>query len=376
MVKFDLLKTEGQARRGRLTLNHGVVDTPVFMPVGTYGTVKGVLPRSLEEMGAAIILGNTFHLWLRPGLEVVKTFGGLHRFEGWRRPILTDSGGFQVWSLGDMRKISEEGVKFASPVNGDKLFLTPEVSMQIQTVLDSDIVMQLDECTPYEQGGRLTTEGEARASMQMSLRWARRSRDEFERLGNRNALFGIVQGGMFEALREESAAQLAELNFPGYAVGGVSVGEPKEDMQRIMAHTPRRLPAHKPRYLMGVGTPEDLVDGVAAGVDMFDCVMPTRNARNGHLFTRFGDLKIRNARHRQDERPLDPTCGCHACANFSRAYLHHLERCGEMLAPMLASIHNLHYYVNLMREVRQALDDGRFAAFAAQFKSDRARGID
>jgi len=387
MLTFELLKTEGAARRGRLTLNHGVVETPVFMPVGTYGTVKGVLPRSLEEMGAAIILGNTFHLWLRPGLEVVKKFGGLHRFEGWKRPMLTDSGGFQVWSLGEMRKISEEGVRFASPVNGDKLFLTPEISMQIQTVLDSDIVMQLDECTPYETKGHLTTEDEARASMEMSLRWAQRSRDEFARLENRNALFGIVQGGMFETLREESAARLAELDFPGYAVGGVSVGEPKEDMLRIMAHTPRRLPLHKPRYLMGVGTPEDLVDGVAAGVDMFDCVMPTRNARNGHLFTRFGDLKIRNARHREDERPLDPTCTCHTCAGtplpgggtsggFSRAYLHHLERCGEMLAPMLASIHNLHYYVNLMREVREALDAGRFAEFARQFKADRARGVD
>ncbi|MBL8326718.1 MAG: tRNA guanosine(34) transglycosylase Tgt [Rubrivivax sp.] len=376
MLQFELLKTEGEARRGRLTLNHGVVETPVFMPVGTYGTVKGVLPRSLEEMGAAIILGNTFHLWLRPGLEVVQTFGGLHRFEGWPRPILTDSGGFQVWSLGEMRKISEEGVRFASPVNGDKLFLTPEISMQIQTVLDSDIVMQLDECTPYEQQGHVTTEAQARASMEMSLRWAVRSRAEFERLGNRNALFGIVQGGMFEALREESAARLAEMDFPGYAVGGVSVGEPKEDMLRIMAHTPRRLPHAKPRYLMGVGTPEDLVAGVAAGVDMFDCVMPTRNARNGHLFTRFGDLKIRNAKHRQDERPLDPTCTCHTCVNFSRAYLHHLERCGEMLAPMLASIHNLHYYVNLMREVRLALDDGRFAAFSAQFAAERGHGID
>jgi queuine tRNA-ribosyltransferase len=376
MLEFELLATDGQARRARLTLNHGVVETPVFMPVGTYGTVKGVLPRSLQEMGATIILGNTFHLWLRPGLEVLKAFGGLHRFEGWPHPILTDSGGFQVWSLGEMRKISEEGVRFASPVNGDKLFLTPEISMQIQTVLDADIVMQLDECTPYEQQGQVTTEAQARASMQMSLRWAERSRREFERLRNRNALFGIVQGGMFEPLREESAARLAEMDLPGYAVGGVSVGEPKEDMQRIMAHTPRLLPRDKPRYLMGVGTPEDLIDGIAAGVDLFDCVMPTRNARNGHLFTRFGDLKIRNARHRLDERPLDPTCGCHTCANFSRAYLHHLERCGEMLAPMLASIHNLHYYVNLMREAREALDGGRFAAFAAQFRADRARGID
>ncbi len=376
MLKFELHKTHGHARRGTLTLNHGTVETPVFMPVGTYGTVKGVLPRSLEEMGAQIILGNTFHLWMRPGLDVLKTFGGLHRFEGWNRPILTDSGGFQVWSLGEMRKISEEGVKFASPVNGDRLFLTPEVSMQVQTSLNSDIVMQFDECTPYETKGRLTTEAEARASMELSVRWARRCQAEFARLENPNALFGIVQGGMYETLREASLEAMVALDLPGYAVGGVSVGEPKEDMLRIMAHTPRLLPSHKPRYLMGVGTPEDLVEGVANGLDMFDCVMPTRNARNGHLFTRFGDLKIRNAKHRNDERPLDPSCACHTCQHFSRAYLHHLERCGEMLAPMLASIHNLHYYVNLMREVRAALDEGRFEAFRAQFKADRAKGID
>ncbi len=375
MLNFELLRTEGLARRGRLTLAHGVVETPVFMPVGTYGTVKGVLPASLEAMGAEIILGNTFHLWLRPGLDVLRRFGGLHRFENWTRPILTDSGGFQVWSLGEMRKISEEGVRFASPVNGDKLFLTPEVSMQIQHVLNSDIVMQFDECTAYESKGRLTTEGEARVSMELSLRWARRCLDEFQRLENLNALFGIVQGGMFEGLREESIAALAELDLPGYAIGGVSVGEPKEEMRRIVAHTPQRLPAHKPRYLMGVGTPEDLVEGVAAGVDMFDCVMPTRNARNGHLFTRFGDLKIRNARHRDDERPLDPSCGCQACAGFSRAYLHHLDRCNEMLGPMLASIHNLHYYVNLMREIRVALEAGTFDAFRLQFVADRARGV-
>jgi queuine tRNA-ribosyltransferase len=380
MLKFELLKTEGAARRGRLTLNHGVVETPVFMPVGTYGTVKGVMPQSLLDMGAMIILGNTFHLWLRPGLEVLRQFGGLHRFEGWPKPMLTDSGGFQVWSLGSIdgkgRKISEEGVKFASPVNGDKLFLTPEVSMQIQQVLNSDIVMQLDECTPYQTAGKLTTEAEARRSMELSLRWAQRSRDEFQRLENPNALFGIVQGGMFEHLRAESAAALAEMDFPGYAIGGVSVGEPKEEMQRIMAHTPPHLPAHKPRYLMGVGTPEDLVEGVSRGVDMFDCVMPTRNARNGHLFTRFGDLRIRNARYKSDERPIDPSCSCTACRGFSRAYLHHLDRCGEMLGPMLTSIHNLHYYLNLMREVREALDEGRFAAFAERFRAERAAGVD
>ena len=287
-----------------------------------------------------------------------------------------------------MRKISEEGVKFASPVNGDKLFLTPEVSMQIQTVLNSDIVMQFDECTPYQTKGHVTTEAEARASMALSLRWAKRSHAEFERLGNPNALFGIVQGGMFEGLREESAAALTEMDLPGYAIGGVSVGEPKDEMLRIMAHTPHRLPAHKPRYLMGVGTPEDLVEGVALGVDMFDCVMPTRNARNGHLFTRFGDLKIRNAKHRADPRPLDETCSCHACARksgvpwsqggregFSRAYLHHLDRCGEMLGPMLSTIHNLHYYLNLMRELREALDEGRFEAWRTRFEADRGRGV-
>ncbi len=386
MLEFECLRTEGLARRGRLTLNHGVVQTPIFMPVGTYGTVKGVSPRSLEEMGAQIILGNTFHLWMRPGLDVMQSFGGLHGFERWRKPILTDSGGFQVWSLGAMRKITEEGVHFASPVNGDKLFMSPEVSMQIQTVLNSDIVMQLDECTPYETQGQLTTSAQARSSMEMSRRWAVRSKAEFERLGNPNALFGIVQGGMFEDLREESLQALVDMNFPGYAIGGVSVGEPKDEMRRIMAHTPHRLPADKPRYLMGVGTPEDLVEGVRCGVDMFDCVMPTRNARNGTLFTRYGDLKLRNARHKSDHRPLDESCSCYTCAGhtrsdgtvsggFSRAYLHHLDRCGEMLGPMLTTIHNLHYYLNLMQDIRDALDQGRFTAFVKQFEADRQRGV-
>jgi queuine tRNA-ribosyltransferase len=379
MLNFELFKTEGEARRGRLTLNHGVIQTPIFMPVGTYGTVKGVMPRSLEEMGAQIILGNTFHLWMRPGLDIMKQFGGLHKFENWHKPILTDSGGFQVWSLGEMRKISEEGVRFASPVNGDKLFLTPEISMQIQTILNSDIVMQFDECTPYWKGdkslGHITTEKEARASMELSLRWAKRCITEFTNLENPNALFGIVQGGMFENLREESLAGLVDLNLPGYAIGGVSVGEPKDEMLRVMNHITPKLPANKPRYLMGVGTPEDLVAGVATGVDMFDCVMPTRNARNGHLFTRFGDLRLRNARNKSDERPIDETCSCYTCQNFSRAYLHHLDRCGEMLGPMLTTIHNLHYYLNLMQEVRDALDAGRFAAFQQQFAADRARGV-
>ncbi len=379
MLTFELLKTEGHARRGSLTLNHGVVQTPIFMPVGTYGTVKGVMPQSLHEMGAQIILGNTFHLWMRPGLDVLQQFGGLHKFESWHKPILTDSGGFQVWSLGGAdgkgRKISEEGVKFASPVNGDKLFLTPEISMQIQTIMNSDIVMQFDECTPYDTKGHITTEAETRTSMELSLRWAGRCAVEFEKLENPNALFGIVQGGMFENLRQESLDALVEMDFPGYAVGGVSVGEPKEEMQRIMAHTLHRLPANKPRYLMGVGTPEDLVEGVAAGVDMFDCVMPTRNARNGHMFTRFGDLKIRNARYKTEDAPVDMSCSCYTCKNFSRAYLHHLDRCGEMLGPMLASIHNLHYYLNLMQEVRDALDAGTFGAFVSQFHADRARGV-
>ena len=390
MLSFNLLATDptSYARRGTLTLNHGVVQTPIFMPVGTYGTVKGVMPRSLEEMGAQIILGNTFHLWMRPGLDVMESFGGLHQFEKWNKPILTDSGGFQVWSLGEMRKITEEGVRFASPVNGDKLFLTPEVSMQIQTILNSDIAMQFDECTPYDTKGHITTEAEARTSMELSLRWAARCKTEFTRLENANALFGIVQGGMFEHLRDESLAALVDMDFPGYAIGGVSVGEPKEEMLRLMAHTPHRLPAHKPRYLMGVGTPEDLIEGVVQGVDMFDCVMPTRNARNGTIFTRHGDLKLRNARHKSDPQPLDASCTCHACAGtsgmswadggregFSRAYLHHLDRCGEMLGPMLCTIHNLHYYLNLMREVREALDIGQFGEFRVRFKADRARGV-
>ena len=387
MLNFEVLKTDptsvdgdgaylgSYARRGELKLNHGVVQTPIFMPVGTYGTVKGVTPQSLHDMHAQIILGNTFHLWMRPGLDIVKQFGGLHKFESWNKPILTDSGGFQVWSLGEMRKISEEGVKFASPVNGDKLFLTPEISMQIQTLLNSDIVMQFDECTPYDTKGHITTEGEARSSMELSRRWAKRCEDEFAKLENPNALFGIVQGGMFENLRQESLDALVEMDFPGYAVGGVSVGEPKEEMLRIMAHTPHRLPEHKPRYLMGVGTPEDLVEGVASGVDMFDCVMPTRNARNGHMFTRFGDLKIRNARYKSEEAPVDASCSCYTCRNFSRAYMHHLDRCGEMLGPMLSSIHNLHYYLNLMQEVRDALDAGCFGAFVLQFKADRQRGV-
>ncbi|AJK45127.1 tRNA guanosine(34) transglycosylase Tgt [Burkholderia plantarii] len=375
-LKFDLLTTDGHARRGRVTLNHGVVETPIFMPVGTYGTVKAVQPRELREMQAQIILGNTFHLWLRPGLETIGAHGGLHRFMGWDKPILTDSGGFQVFSLGDLRKITEDGVTFASPINGDKLFLSPEVSMQIQKVLNSDVVMQFDECTPYATDNVPTTHQEAAGSMRMSLRWAKRSLDEFNRLGNPNALFGIVQGGMFEDLRDESLAGLAALDFHGYAIGGLSVGEPKEDMMRVLRHVGPKLPAHKPHYLMGVGTPEDLVEGVANGVDMFDCVMPTRNARNGWLFTRFGDVKIRNATHRNSLKPLDESCDCYTCRNFTRGYLHHLHRVGEILGAQLNTIHNLHYYLKLMSEIREAIETHTFDAFRARFAADRARGVD
>ena len=375
-LKFELLGTDGQARRGRVTLNHGVVETPIFMPVGTYGTVKAVQPRELEEMHAQIILGNTFHLWLRPGLETIEAHGGLHGFMGWKKPILTDSGGFQVFSLGDLRKITEDGVTFASPINGDKLFLSPEVSMQIQKVLNSDIVMQFDECTPYATNNVPTSHQEAADSMRMSMRWAKRSIDEFNRLGNPNALFGIVQGGMFEDLRDESLAGLAEMDFHGLAIGGLSVGEPKEDMMRVLNHIGPKLPAGKPHYLMGVGTPEDLVAGVAAGVDMFDCVMPTRNARNGWLFTRFGDIKIRNAAHKNSLRPLDEQCGCYTCRNFTRGYLHHLHRVGEILGAQLNTIHNLHYYLELMQEMRDAIDAKLFEPFRKRFHEDRARGID
>ena len=375
-LEFTLKKTSGKARRGEMKLNHGVVQTPIFMPVGTYGTVKAMAPNELAEIGSQIILGNTFHLWLRPGLDVIEKHGGLHKFMGWNKPILTDSGGFQVFSLKGLRKITEEGVKFASPINGDKLFLTPEVSMQIQRVLNSDIVMVFDECTPYKINDRPATEAEAAQSMRMSLRWAKRSKDEFVRLGNPNALFGIVQGGMYEHLREESLRGLVDIGFHGYAVGGLSVGEPKEEMHRIMEKIVWQLPQDKPRYLMGVGTPEDLVEGVSQGIDMFDCVMPTRNARNGWLFTRYGDLKIRNSKYKDDLRPLDPTCDCYACRNFSRAYLHHLQKVNEILGARLNTIHNLHYYLHLMQEIRDALDADRFEQWKQEFYENRARGVD
>ena len=375
-LEFTVKKTAGKARRGEMKLNHGTVQTPIFMPVGTYGTVKAMAPNELEEIGSQIILGNTFHLWLRPGLDVIEKHGGLHQFMGWNKPILTDSGGFQVFSLKGLRKITEEGVKFASPINGDKLFLTPEVSMQIQRVLNSDIVMVFDECTPYNINDRPATEEEAAKSMRMSLRWARRSKEEFVRLGNPNALFGIVQGGMYEHLRLESLQGLKEIGFHGYAVGGLSVGEPKEEMHRIMEKIVWQLPQDKPRYLMGVGTPEDLVEGVSQGIDMFDCVMPTRNARNGWLFTRYGDVKIRNSKYKDDLRPLDPTCDCYACKHFSRAYLHHLQKVNEILGARLNTIHNLHYYLHLMQEIRDALDADRFEEWREEFYANRARGVD
>ena len=366
-MKFTVHATDGAARRASLELAHGTVETPAFMPVGTYGTVKAMSPAELEGLGAQVVLGNTFHLWLRPGLAVIAAHQGLHRFMGWPHPILTDSGGFQVFSLGELRRISEEGVAFQSPVNGDRLFLTPEEAMRIQRTLGSDVVMVFDECTGYP-----ATHGQAAESMRLSLRWAARSKAAHE--GNPNALFGIVQGGMHEALRDESLAGLAAIGFDGYAVGGVSVGEPKEEMRRIVEHTAPRLPAAAPRYLMGVGTPEDIVHAVGRGFDMFDCVLPTRNARNGWLFTRAGDVKIRNARHREDTGALDPSCACYTCRNFSRAYLHHLQRANEILGARLNTIHNLHFYLDLMRGLREAIAAGRFEAFARGLAASRAGG--
>ena len=350
-LEFSVLATDGLARRGRLTLAHGVVETPTFMPVGTYGAVKGMRPHQVEETGADVILGNTFHLWLRPGLAVIEAHGGLHRFVGWNKPILTDSGGFQVFSLGDLRKISEEGVSFRSPVDGAKCFLTPEESMRIQRSLNSDIVMAFDECTPYP-----ATKSEAAESMRLSMRWAERSQEAHQ--GNANALFGIIQGGMYEDLREESIEKLITFDFYGYAIGGLSVGEPKEDMQRIMSFVSPRMPQDKPRYLMGVGTPTDLVKAVVAGVDMFDCVLPTRNARNGWLYTSTGIVKLRNAGYRFDEKPLDKNCSCYTCKNFSRSYLHHLQRIDEMLCAHLNTVHNLHFYQSLMKGLRSAIESG------------------
>lgn len=364
-MNFCLNATDGFARRGTLTLAHGTIETPVFMPVGTYGTVKAMSPIELKEIGAQIVLGNTFHLWLRPGLDVIVAHGGLHDFMGWNGPILTDSGGFQVFSLGALRKITQEGVKFRSPVNGDLCFMTPEESMRIQRVLNSDIVMIFDECTPFP-----ADENQAADSMRLSLRWAERSKHAHS--GNANALFGIVQGGMFENLRDESLRELVKLGFDGYAIGGLSVGEPKDDMLRILKHIAPQLPADKPRYLMGVGTPEDLVAAVSHGIDMFDCVMPTRNARNGMIFTRNGDIKIKNAQYRLDLQPIDKECLCYTCRNFTRAYLHHLHRVGEILGARLNTIHNLHYYHELMFGIRGAISSHQFEEFVARFKQARA----
>ena len=376
-LSFELIKkdTRTHARRGRVNLPHGSVETPIFMPVGTYGTVKGMTPRDLEEAQAQIILGNTFHLWLRPGVDVISKHKGLHDFMGWKKPLLTDSGGFQVWSLGALRKITEEGVTFASPVNGDKLFMSPEVSMEIQAVLNSDIAMQFDECTPYETNGIRTDEATVRKSLELSLRWGDRSIKRFRELETGNALFGIVQGGMFENLREVSLAGIQEQDFDGIAIGGLSVGEPKPEFERILSHIGPQLPPEKPHYLMGVGTPEDLVFGVSQGIDMFDCVMPTRNARNGWLFTRFGDLKLRNAAFKEDTRPLDPSCTCYTCRNFSRSYLHHLQKANEILGSQLNTIHNIHYYLNLMSEVRAALDQDQFPEFIKEFHQNRQIGV-
>jgi len=371
-MRFELQATTQAARAASLTLAHGEVLTPVFMPVGTYGTVKAMTPQELQQMKAQILLANSFHLWLRLGKHVITEHEGLHRFMGWPGPILTDSGGFQVFSLGGLRKISEQSVAFRSPVNGDKMLLSPEVSMQIQHTLNSDIVMIFDDCTAWPADKDTTAN-----SMHLSLRWAQRSYDEHYRLDNPNALFGIVQGGMFEQLREESLHGLRSVGtqgFDGYAIGGLSVGEPKEEFLRVLNYIAPNLPADKPRYLMGVGTPEDLVAGVAAGIDMFDCVLPTRNARNGWLFTRFGDIRIKNSRYRQDTAPLDELCNCYCCRNFSRAYLHHLFRCGEILAARLFTIHNLDYYLTLMGELREAVLAGKLAEYQQSFFRNRGRG--
>lgn len=363
-MKFELDNTDGKARRGRLIFDRGVVETPAFMPVGTYGTVKGMTPEELKGTGAEICLGNTFHLMLRPGTEIIKQHGDLHDFMGWDKPILTDSGGFQVFSLGEMRKISEEGVMFRSPVNGEKIMLSPEKAMQVQRDLGSDIVMIFDECTPYP-----ATEKEARDSMELSLRWAKRSKEGHG--DNPSALFGIIQGGMYPELREISQKGLEEIGFDGYALGGLSVGEPKEEMIKILDHCAYKMPEDKPRYLMGVGKPEDLVEAVRRGIDMFDCVMPTRNARNGHLFITTGVIKIRNAVHKTDTGPLDPECDCHTCQNFSRAYLHHLDKCNEILGARLNTIHNLRYYQRVMEGLRNAIAENKLDEFVADFYARR-----
>lgn len=366
-MKFQLHRSDGFARRATLTLAHGTVETPAFMPVGTYGAVKTMSPAELREVNAHIVLGNTFHLWLRPGLEVIEEHGGLHGFMGWNGPILTDSGGFQVFSLGALGKIAEQGVKFRSPVNGDACFLTPEESMRIQRILNSDIAMIFDECTPYPADERATGQ-----SMELSMRWAERSKRAHDDRGNSNALFGIVQGGMYESLRDQSLSGLREIGYDGYAIGGLSVGEPKDDMQRILKHITPQLPIDRPRYLMGVGTPADIVHAVAQGVDMFDCVLPTRNARNGWLFTRNGVIKLRNSQYRLDTAPPDERCGCYTCRHFTRAYLHHLQRINEILGARLNTLHNLYYYQQLMGEIRAAIETGKFEEYAQEFQARAA----
>lgn len=367
-MQFEQSASDGNARRGRLTFPRGIVETPAFMPVGTYGTVKGMLPRDIHATGAQILLGNTFHLWLRPGTDIIEQHGDLHDFMNWSGPILTDSGGFQVFSLGKMRKITEEGVKFRSPVDGSKVFLDPEKSMAIQRSLGADVVMIFDECTPFP-----ATEKKARDSMELSLRWAARSKEAHGE--STSALFGIIQGGMYEDLRRESLNGLAEIGFDGYAIGGLSVGEPKEEMIKVLDAMQSVLPADKPRYLMGVGTPADLLEGVRRGVDMFDCVMPTRNARNGHIFTSRGVLKLRNSRHKTSTLPLDEECSCYSCQNFSRAYLHHLDKCNEILGSQLNTIHNLHFYQHHMRGIRHAVETQQLDAFAKNFYEQQERGV-
>jgi queuine tRNA-ribosyltransferase len=364
MIEFNLLQQEGAARRGRLTLSRGVIETPAFMPVGTYGTVKAMTPEELESLGAQIILGNTFHLMLRPGTEVINAHGGLHGFMHWQKPILTDSGGFQVFSLAAMRKITEEGVRFQSPIDGSPVRLTPEDSMDVQRALGSDIAMCFDDCTPWP-----ATEAQARDSMERSMRWAARSHAHYYRMDPeppRGNLFGIIQGGMHAPLRQASLEALLKVGFPGYAIGGLAVGEPEEVRLGVIEAVEPFIPRDRPRYLMGVGRPEDLIAAVARGVDMFDCVMPTRHARNGHLFTASGVLNIRNAAHTADTGPIDPECGCYTCRNYSRAYLRHLDKCNEILGARLNTLHNLYFYLDLMRQMRAALDAGRFAAFASQ----------
>ena len=370
-MAFELLASDGSARRGRLRFPRGTVETPAFMPVGTYGSVKGILPEHIQELGAEIILGNTFHLYLRPGLRVIEEHGGLHGFARWDRPILTDSGGFQVFSLAHRRKISEQGVTFASPVDGSKVFLGPEESMHIQKVLGSDIVMIFDECPPVNVDGKPVDKRLVERSMELSLRWAERSKRAHQ--GNDAALFGIVQGGVHHDLRTRSAEGLQQIGFDGYAIGGLAVGESEEERNATLEHIAPRLPADRPRYLMGVGRPEDLVEAVARGVDMFDCVMPTRNARNGHYFTSFGTVRIRNAKYEHDLQPIEPGCGCYACRNgYSRSYLRHLDRCNEMLAPMLGTLHNLWHYQRLMADMRAAIAAGTFAAFRRSFYAARS----